>query len=266
MVLLVRGGFPVVGAGALYSRYGDRGGRRRLRRDSSEPRPHPAFPPDPPPQVGEGRVGRGGLRRAAGEEEDENHRTERHAALPLRSPSWGTMAAGPRKRPQLHIAAGSAGDAAGAGLQCRRPAIVRPIGGLARQYRVLAPTRSATAMSMLISGARRGDTALRNDAGDVDAHGGRMRSMRRMPKCCRSSTATTKARAPPVCPPRTTANAGNCESRPRWRLDEPVPARFSGLSATAASHPEPKPASARLLAANALMLLKHGDPGVGGLR
>jgi hypothetical protein len=64
--------------------------------------------------------------------------------------------------------------------------------------------------------------------------------------------------APPVCPPRTTASAGNCESRPGGEAMNQCQPGFR-LVGNRCVAPGAKPASARLLAANALMLLKHGD-------
>src|SRR5712692_633897 len=77
---------------------------------------------------------------------------------------------------------------------------------------VFSPYSVATAMSMLISGAR-GDTAsemmramsMRMAADAIDAANAEMLSI---------LSGYDQSAAPPVCPPRATANAGNCESRP----------------------------------------------------
>src|SRR5882672_6697530 len=106
-----------------------------LRRDSSEPRPTLPSLLTLPRKWGRA-GGEGRVEACGGEEEDENHRTER--TRPCRCDrNRGDDGGGARNGPTAHRG-GSAGDAAGAGLQCCRPAIVRPIGGLARQYRVFA--------------------------------------------------------------------------------------------------------------------------------
>jgi serpin B len=121
---------------------------------------------------------------------------------------------------------------------------------------VFSPYSVGTAMSMLISGAR-GDTAaemmralsMRMAADAMDAANAEMLSI---------LNGYDQSAAPPLCPPRTTANAGNCESRPGGDLMNQCPPglRLVGSRCVA---PGEKQASARLLAANALMLLKHGD-------
>jgi serpin B len=64
--------------------------------------------------------------------------------------------------------------------------------------------------------------------------------------------------APPVCPPRTTVNGLNCEARPGGDLMNQCQSGFR-LVGNRCVAPGATPASARFLAANALMLLKHGD-------
>jgi len=64
--------------------------------------------------------------------------------------------------------------------------------------------------------------------------------------------------APPVCPPRTTVNGRNCEARPGGDLMNQCQSGFR-LVGNRCVAPGATPASARFLAANALMLLKHGD-------
>src|SRR5260370_13268264 len=81
---------------------------------------------------------------------------------------------------------------------------------------------------------------------------GRMRQMRPI------SSASGRGAPPPFCPPRSTANAGNCESRPGGEAMNQCQPGFR-LVGNRCVAPGAKPASARLLAANALMLLKHGD-------
>src|SRR6266481_8398949 len=77
---------------------------------------------------------------------------------------------------------------------------------------VFSPYSVGTAMSMAVSGAR-GDTAsemmralsMRMAADAIDAANAEMLSI---------LNGYDQSAAPPVCPPRTTANAGNGESRP----------------------------------------------------
>jgi serpin B len=121
---------------------------------------------------------------------------------------------------------------------------------------VFSPYSIGTAMSMLISGAR-GDTAsemmramsMRMAADAIDAANAEMLSI---------FNGYDQSAAPPVCPPRTTANAGNCEARPGGDLMNQCLSGFR-LVGNRCVAPGAKPASARLLAANALMLQKRGD-------
>src|SRR5262245_6778657 len=77
---------------------------------------------------------------------------------------------------------------------------------------VFSPYSVGTAVSMAISGAR-GDTAsemmralsMRMAADALDAANAEMLSI---------LNGYDQSAAPPACPPRSTANAGNCESRP----------------------------------------------------
>jgi len=166
----------------------------------------------------------------------------------------GTMAAGPATA-QLHIAAEArvtllarAYNAAGQQLFGQLAASPGNI--------VFSPYSVGTAMSMLISGAR-GDTAsemmramsMRMAADAIDAANAEMLSI---------LNGYDQSAAPPVCPPRSTANAGNCESRPGGEAMNQCQPGFR-LVGNRCVAPGAKPASARLLAANALMLLKHGD-------
>jgi serpin B len=166
----------------------------------------------------------------------------------------GTMAAGPATA-QLHIAAEArvtllarAYNAAGQQLFGQLAASPGNV--------VFSPYSVGTAMSMLISGAR-GDTAsemmramsMRMAADAIDAANAEMLSI---------LNGYDQSAAPPVCPPRSTANAGNCESRPGGEAMNQCQPGFR-LVGNRCVAPGAKPASARLLAANALMLLKLGD-------
>jgi serpin B len=120
---------------------------------------------------------------------------------------------------------------------------------------VFSPYSVGTAVSMLISGAR-GDTAaemmramsMRMAADAIDAANAEMLSILN----------GYDQSASPVCPPRTSANGGNCEARPGGDLMNQCQGglRLVGNRCVA---PAAAPASARLLLANALMLLKRGD-------
>src|SRR5215470_9550766 len=122
----------------------------------------------------------------------------------------GTMTAGPAAA-QLHIAAEArvtllarAYNAAGQQLFGQLAASPGNV--------VFSPYSVGAAMSMLISGAR-GDTAsemtramsMRMAADAIDAANAEMLSI---------LNGYDQSAAAPVCPPRTTASAGNCESRP----------------------------------------------------
>src|SRR5260221_4890003 len=165
----------------------------------------------------------------------------------------GTMAAGPATA-QLHIAAEArvtllarAYNAAGQQLFGQLAASPGNV--------VFSPYSVGTAMSMLISGAR-GDTAsemmramsMRMAADAIDAANAERLSI---------LNGYDQSAAPPVCPPRTTANAGNCESRPGGESMNQCQQGFR-LVRNPRVAPGPQPASAPLLAPNALMLLKHG--------
>jgi serpin B len=121
---------------------------------------------------------------------------------------------------------------------------------------VFSPYSVGTAMSMLISGAR-GDTAsemmralsMRMAADAIDAANAEMLSI---------LNGYDQSAAPPVCPPRTTVNGSNCESRPGGDLMNQCQPGLR-LVGNRCVGPGATPASARFLAANALMLLKRGD-------
>jgi serpin B len=109
---------------------------------------------------------------------------------------------------------------------------------------------------MLISGAR-GDTAsemmramsMRMAADAIDAANAEMISI---------LNSYDQSASPPVCPPRTNVNGGNCEARPGGELMNQCQAGFR-LVGNRCVAPAAAQASARLLVANALMLLKQGD-------
>jgi serpin B len=165
-----------------------------------------------------------------------------------------TIAAGPAAA-QLHIAAEArvtllarAYNAAGQRLFAQLAASPGNI--------VFSPYSVGTAVSMLISGAR-GDTAsemmramsMRMAADAIDAANAEMLSI---------LNGYDQSASPPVCPPRTSANAGNCEARPGGESMNQCQGglRLVGNRCVA---PAAAPASARLVVANALMLLKRGD-------
>jgi leukocyte elastase inhibitor len=119
-----------------------------------------------------------------------------------------------------------------------------------------SPYSVGTALSMLITGAR-GDTAtemmralsVRMAADALDAANAEMLSI---------LNGYDQSNRPPVCPPPATASGGNCESRPGGEGMSQCPPglrlvgnRCIGPSATAGS--------AKVLAANALMLQQYGD-------
>ena len=121
---------------------------------------------------------------------------------------------------------------------------------------VFSPYSIGTAMSMALSGAR-GDTAsemmramsMRMATDAIDAANAEMLSI---------LNGYDQSAAPPVCPPRTTVNGLNCEARPGGDLMNQCQSGFR-LVGNRCVAPGATPASARFLAANALMLLKHGD-------
>ena len=121
---------------------------------------------------------------------------------------------------------------------------------------VFSPYSIGTAMSMALSGAR-GDTAsemmramsMRMATDAIDAANAEMLSI---------LNGYDQSAAPPVCPPRTTVNGRNCEARPGGDLMNQCQSGFR-LVGNRCVAPGATPASARFLAANALMLLKRGD-------
>ena len=165
----------------------------------------------------------------------------------------GTIAAGPAAA-QLHIAA-----------EARVTLLARAYNAAGQQLFgqlatspgniVFSPYSVGTAMSMLISGAR-GDTAaemmrtmsMRMAADAIDAANAEMLSIL---NGYDQSTAST------VCPPRSTVSAGNCESRPGGDLMNQCQPGFR-LVGNRCVAPGMAPASARFLAANALVLGKRG--------
>jgi leukocyte elastase inhibitor len=121
---------------------------------------------------------------------------------------------------------------------------------------VFSPYSVGTAMSMLISGAR-GDTAseimramsMRMAADAIDAANAEMLSI---------LNSYDQSAAPPFCPPRTSVNGANCEARPGGELMNQCQPGFR-LVGNRCVVPGAAPASAKFLAANALMLSKRGD-------
>jgi serpin B len=165
----------------------------------------------------------------------------------------GTMTAGPAAA-QLHIAA-----------EARVTLLARAYNATGQQLFgqlaaspgniVFSPYSIGTAMSMLVSGAR-GDTAsemmralsMRMAADAIDAANAEMLSILN----------GYDQSAALVCPPRTTVNGGNCESRPGGDLMNQCQSGFR-LVGNRCVAPGATPASARLLAANALVPGKRGD-------
>src|SRR5262249_19242711 len=162
---------PVLGVDALYSKYGDRGGRRRyagiLRRYAGILLKRPTLFPTFPTRVrcGKGGAGEGGG--APGEDDDEHHRTEcRRARRNDHHLGYDDGRATGRAAPYPR---GGAGDAGGRPLQFDRQAAVWSTVDLAGQYRVLALLGRHGHVDADIGCARR--HGRRNDADDVDAHG-----------------------------------------------------------------------------------------------
>jgi serpin B len=166
----------------------------------------------------------------------------------------GTITAGPTAA-QLHIAAEArvtllarAYNAAGQQLFAQLAASPGNI--------VFSPYSVGTAMSMLISGAR----------GDTASEMMRAMSMRMAPDAIDAANAEMlsilnsydQSASPSVCPPSTSVNGGNCEARPGGDLMNQCQGGFR-LVGNRCVAPAATPASARLLIANALMLLKRGD-------
>jgi len=121
---------------------------------------------------------------------------------------------------------------------------------------VFSPYSVGTAMSMAVTGAR-GDTAsemmrvlaMRMSAEGIDTANGEMLAI---------LNGYDHSAAPPTCPPRASVNGRNCEMRPGGDMKNQC---LFGLTlvgdlCVAAGT---MPPSARLLAANALMLLKNGE-------
>jgi len=121
---------------------------------------------------------------------------------------------------------------------------------------VFSPYSVGAAMSMAVSGAR-GDTAsemmrvlsMRMAADAIDAANAEMVSI---------LNGYDHSATPPVCPPSTTVNGRNCESRPGGELMNQCQFGLR-LVGNRCVGPGATPASARFLAANALMLGKRGD-------
>jgi serpin B len=121
---------------------------------------------------------------------------------------------------------------------------------------VFSPYSVGTALSMLITGAR-GDTAsemtralsMRMAADAVDAANAEMLSI--LNGYDQSSRA-------PACPPQASASGGNCEARPGGELMSQCPPGLR-LVGNRCVGPGTPPASAKILAANALMLQQRGD-------
>jgi serpin B len=166
----------------------------------------------------------------------------------------GTIMAGPTAA-QLHIAA-----------EARVTLLARAYNTVGQQLFgrlaaspgniVFSPYSVGAAMSMLISGAR-GDTAsemmramsMRMAADAIDAANAEMLSILH---------SYEESASPSVCPPRTSVNGGNCEARPGGELMNQCQAGFR-LVGNRCVAPAAARASARLIVANALMLLKRGD-------
>src|SRR5215470_17411333 len=166
----------------------------------------------------------------------------------------GTMAVGPATA-QLHIAA-----------EARVTLLARAYNSAGQQLFgqlaaapgniVFSPYSVGTAMSMLIAGAR-GDTAseimralsMRMAADAIDAANAEMLSI---------LNGYDRSARPPVCPPQATLNdRGNCEARPGGKPSQCPPGLR--LIADRCVGPGAPPPSAKVLAANALMLHKYGD-------
>ncbi len=121
---------------------------------------------------------------------------------------------------------------------------------------VFSPYSVGTALSMLISGAR-GDTAsemmralsMRMAADAIDAANAEMLSI------LNGYDGSTR---PPACPPRSTASGGSCEARPGGELMSQCPPGLRLVGNRCVGPGEPQ-ASAKLLAANALMLHRQGN-------
>ncbi len=121
---------------------------------------------------------------------------------------------------------------------------------------VFSPYSIGTALSMLITGAR-GDTAsemmralsMRMAADAIDAANAEMLSI---------LNGYDQSNGPPACPPQASASGGNCEARPGGELMSQCPPGLR-LVGNRCVGPGTPPASAKILAANALMLQQRGD-------
>jgi serpin B len=121
---------------------------------------------------------------------------------------------------------------------------------------VFSPYSVGTALSMLITGAR-GDTAsemmralsMRMAADAIDAANAEMLSI---------LNGYDQSNRPPACPPQASASGGNCEARPGGELMSQCPPGLR-LVGNRCVGPGAPPASAKILAANALMLQQRGD-------
>jgi serpin B len=119
---------------------------------------------------------------------------------------------------------------------------------------VFSPYSVGTAMSMALSGAR-GDTAaemmralsMRMATDAIDVANAEMLSI---------LNGYDHSAGPPICPPGATVNGPNCEMRPLDRNQCQFGLHLAGDHCVG---PGTAPPSARFLAANALMLVKHGD-------
>jgi serpin B len=121
---------------------------------------------------------------------------------------------------------------------------------------VFSPYSVGTALSMAISGAR-GDTAsemmralsMRMASEAIDAANAEMLSI---------LNGYDQSARPPVCPPQASLSGGNCEARPGGALMSQCPFGLH-LVGNRCVGPGTAPASAKILAANALMLHQRGD-------
>ncbi len=119
-----------------------------------------------------------------------------------------------------------------------------------------SPYSVGTALSMAIAGAR-GDTAsemmralsMRMAADAIDAANAEMLSI---------LNGYDQSNRAPACPPQASASGGNCEARPGGELMSQCPSGLR-LVGNRCVGPGTLPASAKILAANALMLQQRGD-------
>jgi serpin B len=121
---------------------------------------------------------------------------------------------------------------------------------------VFSPYSVGAALSMAISGAR-GDTAsemmralsMRMATEAIDVANAEMLSI---------LNGYDQSARPPVCPPQASLSDGNCEARPGGALMSQCPPGLR-LVGNRCVGPGATPASAKILAANALMLHQRGD-------